>query len=141
MITADCHPDRQHEAHGLCRLCYMRQYRKDPKAAEANRAHVKAWRKLNAEKVKVQNQKYTRRRQAAVSACALALRWLGDPDDPTGTFEDIGGWYYSETGRLRPGKSEPLEMGGTRHEDREALFRAWCDAKCREVRAALKAAL
>ncbi len=71
-------------------------------------------------------------------ACALALRWLGDPEDPTGTFEDIGDWYYAETGRLRPGKSEPLGMGARDPEEREKHFREWCDKKGAEVRAALR---
>lgn len=75
------------------------------------------------------------------SAISMALRWLGDPDDPTGTFEDIADWYYAETGKLRPGKSEPLECGESDPEERERLFRAWADAKGREVRAALRSAL
>lgn len=33
-----------------------------------------------------------------VQVSGVALRWLGDPDDPTGTFEDIGAWYQAETG-------------------------------------------
>lgn len=77
---------------------------------------------------------------AVRGACALALRWLGDPDDPNGTFEDIGAWYQRETGRLRPGKSLPMEMAGDSQEEREKHFRAWADAKDREVRAALKSA-
>lgn len=78
--------------------------------------------------------------RAAAEACKLALRWLGDPDDPTGTFEDIGDWYYRETGRLRPGKSEPLECGHTDPEERERHFRAWADKKGREIRDALREA-
>ena len=77
---------------------------------------------------------------AVRGACALALRWLGDPDDPNGTFEDIGAWYQRETGRLRPGKSLPMAMAGVSDEDREKHFCAWADAKGREVRAALKSA-
>ena len=77
---------------------------------------------------------------AVRGACALALRWLGDPDDPNGTFEDIGAWYQRETGRLRPGKSLPMAMAGDSQEEREKHFRAWADAKDREVRAALKSA-
>ena len=77
---------------------------------------------------------------AVRGACALALRWLGDPDDPNGTFEDIGAWYQRETGRLRPGKSLPMAMAGDSQEEREEHFRAWADAKDREVRAALKSA-
>ena len=77
---------------------------------------------------------------AVRGACALALRWLGDPDDPNGTFEDIGAWYQRETGRLRPGKSLPMAMAGDSQEEREKHFCAWADAKGREVRAALKSA-
>jgi hypothetical protein len=77
----------------------------------------------------------------ARDACALALRWLGDADDPNATFEDIGEWYQRDTGRLRPGKSLPMEMAGESQEERERRFRAWCDDKAKAVRAALVLAL
>ena len=54
----------------------------------------------------------------------LAVRWMGDPSDPLGTFEDIAEWFYQDTGFLRPGKSEPLECGD-RHEEREKAWNEW----------------
>lgn len=73
-----------------------------------------------------------------IRVAGVALRWLGDPDDPTGTFEDIGIWYQAETGRLRPGKSMPIEMGPVDDDERERHFRAWADQKGRTVRDLLR---
>jgi hypothetical protein len=58
------------------------------------------------------------------AALKLAVRWMGDPRDPLGTFEDIGEWFYRDTGFLRPGKSEPLECGG-RDEERAEAWKDW----------------
>lgn len=73
-------------------------------------------------------------------ALRLAVRWMGDPSDPLGTFEDIGDWFYRETGFLRPGKSEPLECGG-RDEEREAAWQEWAKRKRVHVLEACRAAL
>jgi hypothetical protein len=73
-------------------------------------------------------------------ALRLALRWMGDASDPLGTFEDIGEWFYRDTGYLRPGKSEPLECGG-RDEEREAAWKAWTAKTRNHVRATCLAAL
>ncbi len=73
-------------------------------------------------------------------ALRLALRWMGDPDDPLGTFEDIGDWFYRDTGYLRPGKSEPLECGG-RDEERQAAWAKWTKKTGAHVREVCRAAL
>lgn len=73
-------------------------------------------------------------------ALRLALRWMGDPDDPIGTFEDIGDWFYLDTGYLRPGKSEPLECGG-RDEERRAAWSEWTKRTGDRVRETCRAAL
>jgi len=61
---------------------------------------------------------------AAEASLRLAVRWMGNPADALGTFEDIAEWFYQDTGFLRPGKSEPLECGD-RTEEREAAWKAW----------------
>lgn len=66
----------------------------------------------------------TKENEKLRDALRLAVRWMGNPRDPLGTFEDIGEWFYLETGFLRPGKSEPLECGG-RDEEREQAFKDW----------------
>lgn len=81
----------------------------------SNRALHSAWN---------ERDELLKEREKLYSALRLALRWMGDSDDPTGTFEDIGDWFYRDTGYLRPGKSEPLECGG-RDEERQAAWEAW----------------
>lgn len=73
-------------------------------------------------------------------ALRLALRWMGDPADAMGTFEDIGEWFYRDTGFLRPGKSEPLECGG-RDEERQAAWNEWTKRTRAHVREAALTAL
>ena len=73
-------------------------------------------------------------------ALALAVRWMGDPSDPLGTFEDIGDWFYRDTGYLRPGKSEPLECGG-RDEERYAAWDAWAKQTRNHVQKVCREAL
>lgn len=73
-------------------------------------------------------------------ALALAVRWMGDPANPLGTFEDIADWFYRDTGYLRPGKSEPLECGN-RSEERDAAWKAWATRTRDQVRAACLGAM
>ena len=73
-------------------------------------------------------------------ALILAVRWMGDPGDPLGTFEDIAEWFYRDTGYLRPGKSEPLECGD-RTEEREAAWKGWVTRTREQVRATCLEAL
>ncbi len=76
-----------------------------------------------------------------LGALRLASRWLGTGDAFT-DFEDIGDWYNRETGRLRPGKSEPMSGGsGDSEDERRLKFRAWADAKGIVVRDAIVKAL
>lgn len=80
------------------------------------------------------------RLEALESALRLAVRWMGDAEDPLGTFEDIGEWFYRETGYLRPGKSEPLECGA-RSEERDRAWKEWAAKTRTLVRATCLAAL
>lgn len=81
-----------------------------------------------------------RRLRRVEEAAKLAARWLGDHRDPTGTFEDIGDWFYRETGFLRPGKSDPLECGD-RDEERRRAWDEWVTGKRDLIVDALAAAL
>ena len=63
-------------------------------------------------------------------------RWLGS-DDPNETFEDIADWFYTDTGIMRPGKSQPMEMCGSSDEERHDAFRKWAQEKRAVVLAAI----
>lgn len=55
------------------------------------------------------------------------LLWLDDRDI-NDQFERIGEKFYAETGFLRPGKAEPIDMcGGEEHaQHRQKAWRDWC---------------
>ncbi len=42
MVPAKCHPERPHNAHGLCSPCYARKRYRDPKIAEPKKAKQRA---------------------------------------------------------------------------------------------------
>lgn len=114
----DCNRDVTNSASlDICPTCYAR-------LADAEDAAVS----LSVENARLRN------------ALALAVRWMGDPSDPLGTFEDIGDWFYRDTGLLRPGKSEPLECGD-RSEERAAAWKEWTTKKRDHVRATCLSAL
>lgn len=78
--------------------------------------------------------------KALEAAARDASRWLGDPNDPNATFEDIATWFQSETGFMRPGKSLPIEMGDQDRE-RKSAWDAWAEKKNVTVRENLRRAL
>lgn len=80
----------------------------------------------------------TERAERLAGALRLAARWLGD-DDPVAVFEDIATWFRDETGVMRPGKDD-MSNGHTEEERQVAWFK-WSDAKAKEVRAVVRAAL
>lgn len=76
------------------------------------------------EQLRIIIARVTAERDEARNTLRLAVRWMGDANDPLTTFEDIADWFYRDTGFLRPGKSEPLECGD-RSEEREAAWKVW----------------
>ena len=103
-----CHPDRPHEAHGLCETCYkQRLTAKDP---EKKRAYSTAWRRKNPEKASaaIRNwnlkrkfgitvDEYDRMREAQAGLCGicgrpeqmLAKRLAVDHDHETGQIRGL----------------------------------------------------
>ena len=53
---ADCHPDRKHEAHGLCHTCYVRKLR--AANPEKGRESGRKWYAANSEKHKERGRKW-----------------------------------------------------------------------------------
>ncbi len=74
-------------------------------------------------------------------ALELAAKWLTNPDESaTDSFERIADWFYRDTGFLRPGKSQPLEMGENADQRQEA-WKSWVESKQREVYDSVRDAL
>ena len=65
-------------------------------------------------------------------------RWAWNPDrNANETFEDIGEWFQTETGFLRPGKSYPMGYAPDEQERRDTWER-WREKKAREFIAGLE---
>lgn len=54
--TAICHPDRKHEARGMCKQCYATWFYRQNRKKHS--AIAKAWRDRNPDKIKVIRRKY-----------------------------------------------------------------------------------
>jgi hypothetical protein len=77
-----------------------------------------------------------------LAAAKAAARWMYNPDDIPGQFEDIADWFHRETGMLRPGCDVPIYMGSPHTEDeRRNRFVLWCAGKQLGIRAELLAAI
>ena len=75
-----------------------------------------------------------------LSRLTVVRRWLGI-GDATETFEDIADWFYQDTGIMRPGQSQPMEMCGHSDEERRDAFHKWADEKRAVVMAAINEAI
>lgn len=54
---ADCHPDRKHEAKGLCYKCYQKMRSQIPEVKAASLRRQNAYRKANPEKMRAYERK------------------------------------------------------------------------------------
>jgi hypothetical protein len=80
---------------------------------------------------------------ALVAAVRAAAAWISDPDaNPIEEYERIAAEYQRDTGRLRPGKSAPIETGReSSSEENRQRFHEWCRERSRKVLAELRAAI
>lgn len=67
---------------------------------------------------------------AAPRLCAELIALLDEmrswSDNPAGAFERVAEQFYRETGFIAPGKSVPMEMAATQHNDlRQRAYEAW----------------
>lgn len=76
-----------------------------------------------------------------LAAAKQALRFIPDPHGALASFEDVGEWFYSDTGMLAPGKDEAAASSLTSFEDRKRAFTAWRNAKALKVRRDLEDAI
>src|SRR5688572_9279030 len=58
--TPTCHPDRKHQAKGLCRSCYIAHLKSDPGYRALCNEKTKAWQRANPDKVKAYKYRRTR---------------------------------------------------------------------------------
>lgn len=103
------------------------------KARTAMTAALASWADLKADLARVSEE-----RMELFNALERETRlWRLDSESSLQHFERVADWYYSETGRLRPGKDEPLAASSGDPRKRDEDYAAWIKATLTQARAAI----
>lgn len=74
--------------------------------------------------------------EVRVALAGLEMLFACEGESARDRYERVAGVFFAETGYMRPGKSQPLEMTAS-DEERERMYLAWVEGKILAARAIL----